>query len=125
MTKCIRYSVDPRLLNAGVPVDCLEKHNLEEFQSTETIQHLNRYAQGTHKLCGLKSTEYYPKPKKKGLEIEFGLSDYSKVLAGQLIKISASIALHHGQKFKVKNKGTTNYVMRILLVVGNKHGYFQ
>ncbi|MEH2138591.1 hypothetical protein [Nostoc sp.] len=51
MTKCIRYSVDPVSLNTGVPIDCLEKRNIQEFQSSETIQHLNRYAQGTQKLC--------------------------------------------------------------------------
>jgi hypothetical protein len=124
MTKCIRYSVDPRLLNAGVPVDCLERHNLEEFQSTETIQHLNRYAQGTQKLCGLKTTEYYPKPKKKGLEIELGLSDYSKVKSGELIKISPEVAKFQGKRFKVKYKDTDSYVVRVLVVLGDR-GYFQ
>ncbi|MCC5618106.1 hypothetical protein LC605_24075 [Nostoc sp. CHAB 5836] len=123
ITKCICYLVDPRLLNAGIPVEQLERKDEHEFISGETIEHLNRYASGTQRLCGLKSTEYYPKPPEQ-LEIELGLSDYSKVLSGELINISADTAKHHGQKFKVKNKGTTSYVMRILLAVGKK-GYFR
>jgi hypothetical protein len=121
-TKCIRYSVDPRLLNAGIPIEQLERKNVQEFQSGETLQHLNRYAQGTQKLCGVKGVER-PKPPDQ-LLIELGLADYSKVLSGKLIKISPDVAKHQGKKFKVINKGTTSYVMRILVMVGDR-GYFQ
>lgn len=123
-TKCIRYSVDPSLLNQGIPIEQLEKRNVQEFQSGETIEHLKRYSQGTQRLCGLKTAEHYPKPVEKELEIELGLSDFSKVKSGQSIKIDDAIAVHQGKKFKIKNKGTTSYIRRILVVVGDR-GYFQ
>lgn len=122
-TKCIRYSVDPGLLNKGIPVEQLERKNEHEFKSGETIEHLNRYAQGTQKLHKDKNTEHRPKPPRK-LELELGLSDYSKVKAGELIKISPDVAKHSGKRFKVKYKGTDNYVMRSLIVIGDR-GYFQ
>ena len=123
--RCIRYSVDCRLLNEGIPVEQLEKRNVQEFRSGETLQHLNRYAQGTQRLHKDKSTEHYPKPKPPDkLEIELGLSDYSKVRAGELIKISPETAKHNGEKFKIRYKGTDSYVVRSLVVIGDR-GYFQ
>ena len=118
--RCIRYSVDCRLLNEGIPVEQLEKRNVQEFRSGETLQHLNRYAQGTQRLH-----KDYPKPKPPDkLEIELGLSDYSKVRAGELIKISPETAKHNGEKFKIRYKGTDSYVVRSLVVIGDR-GYFQ
>lgn len=139
-TKCIRYSVDPDMLNAGIPVEQLERKNVHEFQSQETIDHLNRYAQGTDRLCtpkvvterlalseveGSRSIEHYPRPiASKQLEIELTSSDYNKVLSGKLIKIGSDIAKHQGKKFKVVNKDTGSYVMRVLIVVGDM-GYWR
>ena len=118
-TKCIRYSVDPRLLNEGIPFEQLEKRNMQVFQSQETIEHLVRYSVSTQALFKDKSLEHFPKPIER-LEIELSLEDYKKVLGGRLIKISHDIAKHQGKKFRVVNKTTGSYVMRILIVMGER-----
>ncbi|MHC5939548.1 hypothetical protein [Nostoc sp.] len=118
-TKCVSYKVDPGLLNAGVPVEQLEKRNEQVLDNP--AQELNCYFQGITRYSKTKSVEL-PKPPDR-LEIELGLSDYSKVKAGEPIKISPEIAKHNGEKFKIRNKGTTSYVVRSLVVVGER-GYF-
>lgn len=122
MTKCIRYSVDSALLNAGVPVERLNRKDEREFQSKETIEHLNRYAQGTQRLCGEKSVEHYPPIQLPYQTIELSLTDYSKVVSDKSIKISAEVAEHVGKKFKVIKKDTSFYVMRVLCMIGDACG---
>jgi hypothetical protein len=117
-TKCTRYIVDPSLLNAGIPVECLEKKNIQVVREPEELK---TYIQGS--ILHPNEVIEHPKPPDK-LEIELGLSDYSKVKAGELIKISPEIAKRNGEKIKIRNKGTDNYVVRTLIVVGNR-GYFQ
>ncbi len=123
MAKCIRYLVDPMLLNSGVPIEQLEKHNIREFKSQETMQHLHRCAQSTEALYKDKSLEHHPEPPEY-LEIELNSSDYNKAMARKLIKISADIASHNGKRFRITNKTTGNYIMRVLIVIGDK-GYWQ
>jgi hypothetical protein len=121
--KCIRYSVDPNLLNAGIPIEQLEKKNIQEIPFQETMQHFNRYSQSTAALHKEKASEYHPQPPEY-LEIELSSSDYNKVMAGKLIKISTDIAPHNGKRFRITNKTTGSYIKRTLVVLGNK-GYWR
>jgi hypothetical protein len=121
--KCIRYSVDPTLLNAGIPIEQLEKKNAQDFPYQETIEHLNRYAQGTKGLYKEKTALHFPKPPEY-LEIELSPDNYTLALAGKLIKISPEHALHQGKKFKIVNQVTGSFALRVLIVVSDR-GYWQ
>jgi hypothetical protein len=124
--KCTRYTVDPDLLSAGIPVEQLKKQDECEFQSQETIAHLSRYAQGTHKLGFSKPAEHYPKPQARSHppEIELTASDYNKALSGSLIKLPPNATKYQGKKTKLVNKDTGSYVIRVLILVGDK-GYWR
>jgi hypothetical protein len=126
MAKCIRYTVDPCKLNAGIPIEQLEKQDVCEFQSQETMGHLSRYAQGTDRLHSSEPVGHYPKPQPRSQPLEIGLSasDYNKVLSGSLIKLPPDVAKYQGKKTKLVNKDTGSYVIRVLILVGDK-GYWR
>lgn len=120
--KCIRYSVDPDLLNQGIPVDQLPKQNIREFQYQESIADMNYFNQSTKRLKGvLKSQEDYRyTQKRQELELELSPKDYSMALSGGLISISDEVAKSNGKKFRLVNKATSSYVMRTLTVINGK-----
>jgi hypothetical protein len=133
-TKCIRYTVDPCKLNAGIPVEQLEKQDECEFQSQETMGHLSRYALKTDKLHSSEPVGHYPKPQARcrgdkasptlSPEIELTASDYNKILSGSLIKLPPDVAKYQGKKTKLVNKDTGSYVIRVLILVGDR-GYWR
>jgi hypothetical protein len=124
--KCTRYTVDPDLLKAGIPVEQLEKSDTEEFQSQETEAHLSKYAQGTDSLRFSSPAEYYPEPEVRSHppEIELTAEDYKKVLSGALIKLPTNAAQYQGKRIKIVNKDTGSYVHRVLVLFGDR-GYWR
>lgn len=122
--KCIRYSVDPYLLQQGVPIENLSRQNEHEFKCQETMEQMSANNQRMKSLQGtLKSPtsedHRYPDKREK-LEIELSDKDYKKAVDGRLILISEEVAKSNGKKFKLINQKTNGYVVRKLTVINGK-----
>ncbi|WP_414755609.1 hypothetical protein [Anabaena sp. CCY 9910] len=59
---CIQYSVDPAKLNAGVPIEQLDKKNVRIVSERETLGMLNRYSQRTDRLARNPQEYKIPQP---------------------------------------------------------------
>lgn len=152
--ECISYRVDPTLIEAGIPIEELERRDMKVFEHRQTMGELNRYAQKTDKLAGdprKKKAEIAPKtPKRLGRRVRatpvkteedkpklilstatldciiltVESADYAALKSRRSITIPSIHIKSIGKKFQIINKATNSYCFRILCQVMGDKGYF-
>ncbi|MEH1789709.1 MAG: hypothetical protein V7L23_30165 [Nostoc sp.] len=114
--KCIVYQVDPNALATGIPVEMLDKKNLQVIETAVAKQpsHPGQFQNTKH----LYQSDFPLEPTKSDLAIPvIEVSDliYQRILKGKMVKFSNG---EIGKIYRITNKENGNFVTRQIYQLG-------
>lgn len=113
--KCVTYQVDPTALAAGIPVEMLDRKNLQVIETTKLPSEPGEFKNTMH----LYQTDFPVGPTKKDLAtpvIEVSDLIYQRILKGKMIKtLNGEI----GKIYRITNKENGNFVTRQIHQLGD------